>query len=457
MTRVLFLGDMAGTGFGTVTKDLGKGLIELGDDLRFMSLNETPGNLEEPFASRTLLLGSPDGYMGDGQADKVLGAFTGDSWKDGWTPEAILILGDFAAVRIFPQIHPVITEALKRIPTFHYCPIEGVGLPPQWAALWQNIRPVAMSKFGAEQIAKITGSLPPVVYHGVNTDDFYPATPQRPIRIGNLVLRDRKACRKALGIEEDAIWLFRADRNMPRKTYAALLRSLAPVLARNPKVRLLLHCRTADEGGNLHDQRSKYPKDIASRIMFTGFHDTYGGAPRAALAALYNAADIYVSSSAEGFGLTIAEALACGTPAVGLNFSSVPEVIGPAGLTTPYFLIDNTYDHHWATPDEKAYGDAVEWMVQNTAERRLMGTQGPRHVRETFSWSTAARQFSGLFGEAVAVRSPDLSVIVSASESTLETGPAAGSGKDPAEKALATASLGRASGTSRSAPTVPHG
>lgn len=401
MTRVLFLGDMAGTGFGTVTSDLGRALIELGDDLRFLSLNELPGKLEEPFASRTLLLGHPDGYMGQGQGDKVIGAFTGSSWEDGWTPEAILILGDFAAVRIFPQIHPVISEALSRLPTFHYVPVEGVGLPPQWAALWQTLRPVAMSRFGAEQIARITGATPPVIYHGVNTDEFYPATPKHPIRIGNLVLRDRKACRKALGIEQDAIWLFRADRNMPRKGYAALLRSMAPVLAHNPKVRLLLHCRTADEGGNLHDQRSKYPKDIASRIVFTGFHDAYGGAPRAALAALYNAADIYVSSSAEGFGLTIAEALACGIPAVGLNFSSVPEVIGPAGITVPYHLIDNPYDHFWATPDEPAFGGAVEGLIANWAEMRLMGSRGPAHIRDTFRWDAAARQFSDLFTEAV--------------------------------------------------------
>lgn len=399
MTRILFCGDLAGTGFGTVTQDLGRALIET-DDVRFLSLNEMPGLLEEPFASRTMLIGSPDGYLGQLEQDgvRVLSAFTG--WEDGWAPEAIIVLGDFAAVRLLPQLHPTLTDVLRKVPTFHYCPIEGVGLPPSWAGLWNVIRPVAMSDFGAREIAKVTGVLPPVVYHGVNTDAFYPVSAERPIRVGDLVMRSRKDCRTQLDLDPSMTWLFRADRLMPRKNYAALLRSIAPVLRRNPNVGMLIHCRTHDEGGNLHDQRSKYP-DIADRILFTGFHDTYGGAPRGLLAALYNAADIYVSTSAEGFGLTIAESLACGVPAVGLNYSAVPEVIGPAGITVPVHLVDNPYDHFWATPDEPTFGQAVEHLIRNPNERKVLGAKGPTHIRSTFTWAAAAAQFSQI------VRTPE--------------------------------------------------
>lgn len=401
MTRILFCGDLAGTGFGTVTQDLGRALIET-DDLRFLSLNEQSGMLEEPFASRTMLIGNPDGYMSSMESDaaRVLGTFTGESWEDHWTPEAIIVLGDYAAVRLLPQMHPTLTEILTRIPTFHYVPIEGVGLPPSWAPLWQIIRPVAMSKFGAEQIAQIVGYQPPIVYHGVNTDAFYPVGVNTPIRIGETVLGSKDACKAVLNLDPSMTWLFRADRHMPRKTYGALFRSVGPVLRRNPKVGLLIHCRTHDEGGNLFDEKSKLPDDIRERVMFTGFHDQYGGAPREVLAALYNAADIYVSTSAEGFGLTIAESLACGVPAVGLDYSAVPEVIGPAGITVPAHLIDNPYSHFWATPDEPSFSRAVERLVRDKLERRLMGAKGPRHIRDTFSWAAAAKQFSSLVSKA---------------------------------------------------------
>ena len=63
MTRLLFAGDLAQTGFGTVTIDLGRALLGLGVDVRFLSLNETGVVPPEPFASRTALLGQPGGWL----------------------------------------------------------------------------------------------------------------------------------------------------------------------------------------------------------------------------------------------------------------------------------------------------------------------------------------------------------------------------------------------------------
>jgi glycosyltransferase involved in cell wall biosynthesis len=189
---------------------------------------------------------------------------------------------------------------------------------------------------------------------------------------------------------------------MPRKRYASLLRAIAPVLAAHRDTWFLYHCRTQDQGGNLADTLSKYPAAIASRCLSTRFHDQYGGAPREMLNALYNAMDLYVTVSAEGFGLTIAEALACGVPVVGPRYSSVPEVIGPAGITVPEgYPIDNEYDHKWWAVDERAYGRAVDRLVTNVAERRVLGAKGPLHVSTSFRWDTAARQFADLIGAAI--------------------------------------------------------
>ena len=52
--RVLFVGDAAQTGFGSVTMDLGRALLALGLDVRFISQNDTGSNLAEPFRSRTV-------------------------------------------------------------------------------------------------------------------------------------------------------------------------------------------------------------------------------------------------------------------------------------------------------------------------------------------------------------------------------------------------------------------
>jgi len=61
----------------------------------------------------------------------------------------------------------------------------------------------------------------------------------------------------------------------------------------------------------------------------------FGGyAPDEDLPELYSGADLFAYvSSYEGFGLPVLEAMACGVPALTSNVSSLPEVVGDAGIT----------------------------------------------------------------------------------------------------------------------------
>ena len=52
MTRVLILGDTAGTGFGTVTRDLASAMVRRGDDVRIVSMNEDAGYHPKPSRCR---------------------------------------------------------------------------------------------------------------------------------------------------------------------------------------------------------------------------------------------------------------------------------------------------------------------------------------------------------------------------------------------------------------------
>ena len=419
--RVLFFGDMAGTGFGTVTMDLGRELLKLGEDVRFISLNEA--EVGEPFAERTLSALSfeyaarfeaeqgkpPHDYLVDllTQGTSDLPMFDKSPWGT-WKPEAIILLGDFAAARFFvgQGDDDARLKAFGSIPTYHYCPVEGVGLPPKWKELWDVVRPVAMSKFGQAQIAKVVGYEPPMIYHGVDSSVFHPVSERDPVTITSvsaepLRMTNKEQCKHALAawlIEQNKRhkiprnWILRTDRHMPRKRYNSMLRALQPVLERHHDWALILHCPAYDQGGYLPDSISKLPGAVQEQIYLTD----YRGMPRDLLVTLYNAADIYCSTSAEGFGLTIAEALACGVPAVAANYSAVPEVVGKAGLCVAGGLIDNEYDHFWFAVDEEQYGLAVEFLMTSRKKRERMASLGPRHIRSNFRWDTAARRFRDL-------------------------------------------------------------
>jgi glycosyltransferase involved in cell wall biosynthesis len=426
VTRVLILGDTAGTGFGTVTRDLASAMVRRGDDVRIVSMNEDAGYQTDPgfpknLRDRVIILGHDDGWLAlgamsdEGQSERLKllaqarGVFTGDT-VPGWKPDGVVIIGDVASLKLSPW--PAMLP--DDMPAWNYVPVEGIDLPPRWRHLWDRIAPVAMCEFGADQIEKLMPTRPPVVYHGVDGSDFFPVSEQRPLvlRTGRnklVRLRSKTECRQFLGWPLNATVAFRADRHMPRKNYASLFRAMAPVLAKHRDAWLIWHCRSIDQGGDLVDEASKYPDFIAARMASTGFHDTVGGVDRKMLAAMYNAADVYVTTSAEGFGLTIAEALACGVPVVGLDYSSVPEVIGPAGITVPVVLQDNPYSYFWAAPVQARFTEAVERLVVDRDERRRLGALGPQHVAR-FSWEAAAEQFSAIVAGAEAPAAPPIPV-----------------------------------------------
>jgi glycosyltransferase involved in cell wall biosynthesis len=100
-------------------------------------------------------------------------------------------------------------------------------------------------------------------------------------------------------------------------------------------------------------------------------------APESDLPAIYNGADVAVLPSYyEGFGLTALEAMACGTPVVATNRSSLPEVVGDAGL-----LID-PYD-----PADIAA--AIRRILEDSALRDRLRSAGPARAA-TFTWQRTA-------------------------------------------------------------------
>jgi glycosyltransferase involved in cell wall biosynthesis len=110
----------------------------------------------------------------------------------------------------------------------------------------------------------------------------------------------------------------------------------------------------------------------AEELVFTGY------VPDEDLVALYNAADLFVYPSIfEGFGLPPLEAMACGTPIVASNTSSLPEVVGEAGL-----MVDPL--------DAEALAGAMARVLGDGALRAQLAVRGPERAA-TFSWETSAR------------------------------------------------------------------
>jgi glycosyltransferase involved in cell wall biosynthesis/GT2 family glycosyltransferase len=124
-----------------------------------------------------------------------------------------------------------------------------------------------------------------------------------------------------------------------RKNITALIKAYA--LAKK-SARLEHYLVLVGQPGWLYNDvfRVMHSLDISQDVIFLGY------APEKDLPGLYSAADLFVYLSLyEGFGLPVLEAMACGAPVITSNSSSLPEVVGQAGVMTPPNDIEQAAEH----------------------------------------------------------------------------------------------------------------
>jgi len=111
----------------------------------------------------------------------------------------------------------------------------------------------------------------------------------------------------------------------PRKNLAGLLDAFAAVVKQGHDLHLVI----AGKKGWLYEPLFAQVHQLAleERVHFTGY------VPQKDLPALISGARVFVLPSLyEGFGFPVLEAMACGTPVVCSNVSSLPEVAGDAAI-----------------------------------------------------------------------------------------------------------------------------
>ncbi len=179
---------------------------------------------------------------------------------------------------------------------------------------------------------------------------------------------DIRAFRAARGLPE-RFWLFVGTLE-PRKNLTTLIEAYARLA---PSARLPL----VIAGGKGWDYEDIFA--AVERHQLNGSIQFPGYLAFEEMALWYNSAEVFLYPSVfEGFGLPVLEAMACGTPVIVSDATSLPEVVGDAGMTLPAHNIEA-----WQAALRRAAGDS-EWHI-NARDRGL--TQAMR-----FSWKeTAAR------------------------------------------------------------------
>lgn len=178
---------------------------------------------------------------------------------------------------------------------------------------------------------------------------------------------------------EGGPWLLTVARLEWHKGIDTVIRALPAIRALNPGVRYAI-AGVGPRGDEL--ARIAGEAGVRHAVKFLGY------VPDADLPALYNSADLYLGVSryhellAEGFGISLVEAQACGVAVVGGRSGGVADAVrdGETGV-----LVD--------PESPAAVAMAVNRLLSDEPLRRRMGAAGRNAAETYYNWARVSRDF----------------------------------------------------------------
>jgi len=257
-------------------------------------------------------------------------------------PDIVITLGD---------IWVLDPNLLRELPVAHWLPgdCRPMSVADRNVVEVSGSELIAMSKFGKDRFTE-AGFKPLYVPHGIDTELFIPD-------------RDKAAIRKKLGLGQDefVIGVNAANNDAIRKAAPEMFLAFAKFHANHPDVILAVHAGVHQEGGQDLEVLAEN-LGITDRVRVVDqYHYHAGMVSNKELADWYCAIDVLAACTyAEGFGLPIIEAQACGIPVITTNASSMTE-LNPHGIGidgTPFW--NGVHKGWWIRPDLTGMADAFE-------------------------------------------------------------------------------------------------
>lgn len=230
----------------------------------------------------------------------------------------IISLGDYYQVAKIAEMGEEVTSRW-----IHWLPVSSEDIEE---GFWERVkipgRLVAMSRFGAQALAKhgLTGAS--CIPHGIEMDTFKP-----------LVMQEVDRLRKMQGLDGKFAVLY-VGRNTKRKRVDHLLEIFARVLraiGNDAPIKFLLKTEEKYSHISVTEHAAKLDTEMGTDLRGHYMLFEENMAPKQ-LNELYNMAHVGISATGgEGFGLTTLECVAAGVPMIIGNHSTSAEILGDGG------------------------------------------------------------------------------------------------------------------------------
>jgi phosphatidylinositol alpha-1,6-mannosyltransferase len=207
-----------------------------------------------------------------------------------------------------------------------------------------------------------------IVPYGVDVDQFSPAR------------RDTRV-RRELGLTDEHFLLFTVQRLAPVKRVDVLIRTMSEVVARDPRVVLLIGGQGKEEA-RLRQLRDEL--ELKDNVRFAGYIESDR------LPEYFASSDAFAfHSQVETFGIVFVQAMASGLPIVAANTSCVPDV-----LTADNGFLVTAFD-------TSAFADAVLTLAGDRALARRIGDNNRRRAVSEFDWDLITARYEDALRQAI--------------------------------------------------------
>jgi glycosyltransferase involved in cell wall biosynthesis len=301
--------------------------------------------------------------------------------------------------------------------------VDGIPQDDDWIATYTNADAIfSYSEFGKEVLSAQSSEhikVIDIISPGVDLATFKP-------------VKNKEEAKDSFGLEKDVFIVGTVMRNQRRKLYPDLFKSFRNLLNRlSPEIstKTYLYCHTAYPDLGWKIPRLLKENALCSKVLFTYkcqkcenvfpsfFADSrtacnkcngiavlpnsQTGITREDLSRVYNTFDIYVQyANAEGFGMPIVEAAACGLPVMVVDYSAMQDfkqTLGAIPINVLTLNRESDTHRYMAVPDNEDFVNKLEQLISLPKSMLLRNGFTARLGAEKYSWDDTAKKWDHYF------------------------------------------------------------